>query len=108
MLASIRSRRAVVPALVALAAVLALIGLAPHLGLVSGAPAAAPAKVWTEQAPGAPAAVATGPWVELARQLKPAVVNISTRRVQEGAQPKSPFGDDERMSQFFRRFFDDQ
>ena len=38
MLESIRSRRVLIPALVALAAVLAVIGLAPHFGLLAGTP----------------------------------------------------------------------
>jgi len=98
MLAIIRSRRVLVPALVVVTLLLVAIGLGPRLGFT-----AAPGAVWTEQPPGVAPAVAQGPWVELARRLKPAVVNISTRRTQESAA--TPFGDDERAREFFRRFF---
>ena len=101
MLETIRSRRVLVPALVLVAVVLVAVGLAPRFGFTTAAPGA----VWTEQPPGTAPAVAIGPWVELARRLKPAVVNISTRRTQEGAAPRNPFGDDDRANQFFRRFF---
>jgi len=43
-----------------------------------------PAPLWSEH-PVAPAAPAPppSPWVQLARELKPAVVNVSTKRVDE-------------------------
>ena len=49
-------------------------------------------------------------WVELTRALKPAVVNISTKRVEDRAQMQNPFGgqnpfgDNEQLRQFFKRF----
>jgi serine protease Do len=55
--------------------------------------------VWTERAPGA-AMVATAPapaWVEIARAVKPAVVNVSTRSVRE------PDAADELQRRFFGR-----
>ena len=63
------------------AAVVGLVALAPHLGFTS----AAPAPIWSER-PVSVTAAATVPapnWVELTRALKPAVVNISTKRVEE-------------------------
>ena len=55
------------------------------------------APLWTERPVAVTSAVAPAPdWVELARALKPAVVNISARRMDERAQPESPF----------RRFFE--
>jgi serine protease Do len=54
----------------------------------------------------APAPVPAPNWVELAKQLKPAVVNISTKRVGQ-ATPElgpPPSGPDDPFQQFFRRF----
>jgi serine protease Do len=81
------------------AAVLGLVALAPHLGHTNTA-----APLWSERpVPVAPAAaVPAANWVELTRALKPAVVNISTRRLEERVEMQnpfgnlSPFGDDER------------
>ncbi len=86
----------------ALVAALALIVLIPGLGFTkAGAP------LWTERpALSAPAPTATSPWVELARTLKPAVVNISTTRVQEGAPVvENPFGNESPFNDFFKQFF---
>jgi serine protease Do len=67
------------PAL-ALAATLAVVVAAPHAG--SGREG----RVWIERAPGAgPIATAPAPaWVEIARAVKPAVVNVSTRGARDG------------------------
>ncbi len=84
------------------AAVVGLVALAPHLGFTS----AAPATIWSER-PVSVTAAATVPapnWVELTRALKPAVVNISTKRVQDGTSMQSPFGDDDPFQQFFKQF----
>jgi uncharacterized protein (DUF983 family) len=81
------------------AAVVGLVALAPHLGFTS----AAPAPIWSER-PVAVTAATTVPapnWVALTRALKPAVVNISTKRVQDGPQMQSPFGNDDPFQQFF-------
>ncbi len=97
----IRRRWMVGPA--ALLAVLGLIVLAPRFGFTTGQ-----ASLWSERplATPAPAATPAPPWVELARALKPAVVNISTQRVQEGGQPfAGPFGDGSPFNQFFEQFF---
>src|SRR5882672_151616 len=81
------------------AAVMGLMALAPHLGHTNTS-----APLWNERpVPVAPAAAAPAAnWVELTRALKPAVVNISTRRLEERVEMQnpfgnpSPFGDDER------------
>jgi serine protease Do len=80
-------------------AVMGLVALAPHLGHTNTA-----APLWSERSvPVAPAAaVPAANWVELTRVLKPAVVNISSRRLEERVEMQnpfgnlSPFGDDER------------
>jgi serine protease Do len=80
---------------------LVVIMLAPQFGFtkVTRAP------LWTERtAATAPVAVNDG-WV---RELKPAVVNISTKRAAEAPEAVSPFGDDERFNQFFKHFFGNQ
>src|SRR5574341_240895 len=80
---------------------LSLTVLAPRLGFTTGQ-----APLWSERPLEAPAATPTAPWVELARALKPAVVNISTTRVQEGWQAlESPFEDSNPFNQFFEQFF---
>jgi serine protease Do len=79
--------------------------LAPQLGFT----ASAPKPLWTEgainPAPVAPPAASPG-WVQLARELKPAVVNVSTKRVQDGL-PTAPdaFRDKAPFEQFFKEFF---
>ncbi len=51
-------------------------------------------------------------WVKLAKELKPAVVNISTTQVVKGPRAPlpfpGPFGEEDPFSEFFRRFFGDQ
>jgi serine protease Do len=86
-----------------LAVALVVVMLAPQFGFTKSA------ALWTERAPAAaPAPAVGGGWVELARELKPAVVNISARRAAEGPEAASPFGEDERFNQFFRHFFGNQ
>jgi serine protease Do len=62
------------------------IALAPHLW-------AAPAThaIWTDAPLPAPATVAAPNWVTLASQLKPAVVNVSTKRVQDAQETVDPY-----------------
>jgi len=87
-------RRTGLSALVALVAVLSLLALAPYITLGATAPT-----LWSEQPPAvAQATVPAPPWVELARALKPAVVNISTRVTPNAADAPVPFDD------FFRMF----
>ena len=83
------------------AAIMGLVTLVPHLGHTTTS-----APLWSERsATAAPTATVPQPnWVELTRALKPAVVNISTRRVEERVQLQSPFGDNQELQQFFRRF----
>ncbi len=69
-----------------------------------------PAPLWSEHqvAPAAPAPPPS-PWVQLARELKPAVVNVSTKRVEEGRRRLEESGDEQGpFNQFFRQFFGDQ
>jgi serine protease Do len=92
---------------VVVAAIVGLVALAPHLGHTSTAQ-----PLWSERpVTVAPAAVAPAPnWVELTRALKPAVVNISTKRVEERVQlqnpfgDRSPFGDNDPFQRFFKQF----
>jgi serine protease Do len=86
---------------VVVAAVVGLVALAPHLGHPSPS-----APLWSDRPlPAAAASVAPQPnWVELTRALKPAVVNISTKRMEERVQLQSPFGDDDPFQRFFKQF----
>jgi serine protease Do len=92
---------------VATAAIVGLVALAPHLGYTN-----TPTPLWSERSlpTAAATAVAQPNWVELTRALKPAVVNISTKRVEERNQlqnpfgNQNPFGDNEQLQQFFKRF----
>jgi serine protease Do len=67
---------------IALAGVLSVALVAPHPGF------GREGHVWMERAPGsAPVATTPSPaWVDIARTVKPAVVNVSTRSVREGAR----------------------
>jgi serine protease Do len=83
-------------------ALVALVTVAPRLGFTK----AAQAPLWTDRPlTVTPASMPAAPnWMELAKALKPAVVNISTKRVEEGVQLRSPFGDDDPFQQFFKQF----
>lgn len=63
--------------------------------------------VWTEQPVDVPGRLEPRPaWVELAKALKPAVVNISTKRVERAsAEPSRGLEGDNPFEQFFRQFF---
>src|SRR5262245_52265807 len=94
------SRTFLAGALVALALVTG-IALAPHLGFTQGPRA----PLWTDRPHDtAPAPVATPNWVQLVKELKPAVVNVSTKRVEGGTQMKSPFGQGDPFEQFFKQY----
>jgi serine protease Do len=87
-------------------AVLALAIVVPVFALQNSNPA----PLWSEHqvAPAAPAPPPS-PWVQLARELKPAVVNVSTKRVEEGRRRLEGSGDEQGpFNQFFRQFFGDQ
>jgi serine protease Do len=84
---------------------LVLVMLAPQLGFTT----AARAPLWTERPmTTSPVPAASDVWVPLARELKPAVVNISTKRAAQAPETQSPFGDDERFNEFFKHFFGNQ
>ena len=90
---------------VGVVAALVVVLLTPQWGFTK----AATAPLWTER----PVAAAATPapsegWVRLARELKPAVVNISTKRSVEAPEATTPFGGDERFNDFFRHFFGNQ
>src|SRR5262245_47381169 len=94
------SRTFLAGALVALALVTG-IALGPHLGFTQGPRA----PLWTDRPQDtAPAPVTTPNWVQLSKELKPAVVNVSTRRVEGGTQMKSPFGQGDPFEQFFKQY----
>ncbi len=78
--------------------------LAPQLGFGKVAQ-----PLWTDRSVAVAPVVAPAPnWVELVKSLKPAVVNISTKRVQEGPPFQSPLGDKDPFQQFYKQFFGDQ
>ena len=104
MTGTLRIRRWAWPAVALL--VLAVVALAPRVVF----PTTTSQPLWSERPlPTAPAAV-TGPnWVELAKQAKPAVVNISTKRVEEGMPEfRGPLGPDDSFQQFFKHLFGNQ
>jgi serine protease Do len=74
---------------VALAAVVTAVVASPHQGFGRGGP------LWVERGAGT-AALATMPapaWVEIARAVKPAVVNVSTRAVRESGSAEDQLRD---------------
>jgi serine protease Do len=97
-----RSGRWTWPVVAALGLALAVV--APRFGFST----TAPTPLWSDHAvPVAPTSVAAPNWVGLAKVLKPAVVNISTKRTEEGVSGfefHSPFGPDDPFQQFFRHF----
>ncbi len=87
-------RKGSLAALAAFIMIVSLIAFRPYLGLT-----ATPPHLWTEQPPAVQSATTPAPpWVELARALKPAVVNISTRVTLKSGDENNPFDD------FFRQF----
>ncbi len=71
------------------------------------------AQVWTEKGESglfSSSQISDGKlWVKLAKELTPAVVNISTTQVvKRGAQSRGPFSEDDPFNEFFKRFFGDQ
>ena len=90
------------PAL-AVTIVLALVMLVPALGHSK----ALSAPLWTDRlgsAP-APAAVTAPNWAEIARLVKPAVVNVSTKHQPEPSSMSSPRDDRDPFNDFFNHFF---
>ena len=83
---------------VTLLAVLSLVALRPGLGFTK-----AGATLWTEQPVAVPAMTVTAPnWPELAKALKPAVVNVSTTR------KATDMPDMQDIPEFFKRYFGDR
>jgi S1-C subfamily serine protease len=71
---------------------------------------AASTPLWDDhQVPVAPGQAQVPNWVELARALKPAVVNISTKRTEQGLPAlQSPPGQPDPFEPFLQQFFDNQ
>ena len=86
---------------VVVAAIAAIVGFAPHLAFTSTA-----APLWSDRPVAvSPAATVPAPnWVDLAKTLKPAVVNISTKRMDQQSPAQNPFGDNEQLRDFFKQF----
>jgi len=90
-----RWNRLALAAFLTLLVTVAFITLQPHFGLTQPA-----AKLWTEQPPVVRQSTVPAPaWVELAKALKPAVVNINTRVSQRNAAP-----DEDKPLNDLRRF----
>jgi serine protease Do len=71
------------------------------------------AQVWTEKGESglfSSSQISDGKlWVRLAKELTPAVVNISTTQVvKRGIRSRGPFSEDDPFNEFFKRFFGDQ
>ena len=84
-------------------ALVAGVAFGPHMGFTAGPKT----PLWTERAVNvAPTQVQAPNWVELAKELKPAVVNVSTKRVESGPQMRGPSGGGDPFEQFYRQFGD--
>src|SRR5919204_1574689 len=92
-----RHRRGAWPVL-AVAIVLGLVTLVPSLGHTK----AINAPLWTDRlsASPPPAAVTAPNWAEIARLVKPAVVNVSTKRQAEPTSMSSPRDDRDPFNDF--------
>ncbi len=89
---------------VAIVTALGLIAVLPGVGLGKATPT-----LWSVRPANAPAVTRPAPaWVQLAKELKPAVVNISTKRVQESGPDTSQLPDDPQFREFFKQFFGGQ
>jgi len=87
---------------VAFVAILAAIAVLPGIGFTD-----AQSKLWTERNPETAVPTATMPnWVEIAKTVKPAVVNITTKMAAESgpAGPRLPKQMPEEFKEFFKRF----
>lgn len=92
--------------LAAIAGVTAVAAIVVVSGTGLGAPTTPP--LWTDRPIiAAPATMEQAPWVKLATQLKPAVVNISTKRTARGVpEIEQRFRGSDPFDRFFRQFFD--
>jgi serine protease Do len=97
-----RCRRRAWP-LVALVVAVSLVALVPQLAHPKGTRG----PLWTDRSLATPTAatVAAPNWPEIAKALKPAVVNISAKRQAEAAPVPAPFGGRDPFNEFFGRFF---
>jgi len=94
-------RRGWIAGSLAVLAGMALVALIPQLGFSR----TAPAKLWTDEPPKVSSQTVTAPdWVTLAKALKPAVVNVSTKRVESGPTLPKGMDKDDPFNQFFRQF----
>ena len=86
----------------AVVVVLSLVALLPALGHTKGLGS----PLWTDRlaSPPAAATVALPNWPEIAKAVKPAVVNVSTRRQAEPAASTAPRGGDDPFGDFFKGF----
>ena len=105
MTGNLRHRRAAWLAVALL--MLTAVVVAPRFGFPT---TTTPTPLWNDRPlPVAPAPVQAPNWVELAKQLKPAVVNVNTKRVEEGMpQLRGPMGRDDQFQQFFKQYFGNQ
>ncbi|HEV8342291.1 MAG TPA: DegQ family serine endoprotease [Candidatus Binatia bacterium] len=94
---------------VALVSLLIGLGISGHLdGLTGGSRGL---HLWGESQsaevrPASPEAQGLPDFINLAKKMRPLVVNISTVQVSEGGQGfSSPFGEEDPFSEFWRRFF---
>jgi len=79
----------------------ALVALAPQLGFGR----TGPAKLWSEEPPKVSSQTVAAPdWVTLVKTLKPAVVNVSTKRTESGPSLPQGMDPDDPFAQFFRQF----
>jgi len=100
-----KQRRWAAP-IVALVAVAALVGLAPHIGFTSGSKG----PLWTDKGTHTENVMMQAPdWVRLSKEDKPAVVNISVKLSTESPTPPQLRGrsDERSFEDFFKRFFDE-
>jgi serine protease Do len=100
------SRRWAAP-IVAVVAVIAFVGLMPHLGT-----GASSTPLWSEHRGAQSATMQAPDWVRLTKEAKPAVVNVSTKinadapaRPELRGRPERP--DERGFEDFFRRYFDE-
>ena len=94
-------RKTPLAVLAGLIMIVSLLAFGAHLGLT-----ATPPHLWTDAPPAIQAATTPAPnWVELAKALKPAVVNISTRLTLKSPDwPGASNGDNNPFDDFFRQF----
>ena len=79
----------------------ALVAMAPKLGFGR----TGPAQLWSDEPPKVSSQTVPAPdWVAIAKTLKPAVVNVSTKRMESGPSLPKGLDPDDPFAQFFRQF----